>query len=702
MNLIISHICCMFLSVIPLVETTGTSEFVLFLGRFHPLILHLPIGGLLLVFYFDIVGRIRKNYPETLIENGLGFSAFFAILACVLGYFLSLEGGYEENTTNIHMWTGIATAILITFLFLLKRSTLESLKKLFFPLFVSTIILISITGHYGSTLTHGDDFITQYSPLKTKKNKPQVIDSLHYFSDVIYPILEAKCIQCHNATKQKGELSLISEVMIIKGGKNGKLIEKGNALNSHIIKRILLPLEDEKHMPPTGKNQISTDELWLLEHWIDNGADFNVKALAYQKNDTLINLLENYVEKDVEIIAEASIAALNDVVNSGFLVYRIAIDKPQLSAKFVRDSITTDAIKSLKGIAEQLVELELNNTTLTDDMTKGLKELKRLEKLRLDNTKISNTTLNHLVNLKKLKVLNVHHTEIDNEGITTIVEEIAPDDIYVWNTQVDEKYAKQLMKSSPTIIHHGVFEGFAEIKALKSPTLITEQTIFSDSLMITFNNPLRKAKLYYTIDGTDPDSTSIRYTVPIKITNSIKLKALLYQDEWLPSPIMEEDFFKIKYKIKDFNMVHQPSAKYPGAQKVFDFIKGSSVFSDGNWTGYEGDNLITTINFDEPKVIQNVSVSCLRDAGSWILFPKKIEVYAKNENATFQKIGEMNYDATNEEEAKEISKKNFSLKIPQTNAKYIKIVVHNAGKLPDWHQGAGKAPWLFVDEILIQ
>lgn len=157
----------MFLAELLYLESTNnTPEFLLFLGRFHPLILHLPIGGLLLVFYFEIVGRIQKKYSDNLIKNGLGFSTVFAILACILGYFLSLEGGYEEGITNIHMYTGIGTAILITILFLLKKSSKE---KLYFPLFVLTIILISMTGHYGSVLTHGDTFLTQYSPLTTKK-----------------------------------------------------------------------------------------------------------------------------------------------------------------------------------------------------------------------------------------------------------------------------------------------------------------------------------------------------------------------------------------------------------------------------------------------------------------------------------------------------------------------------------------------------
>ncbi|WP_109302390.1 FN3 associated domain-containing protein [Aquimarina sp. AU474] len=703
MNLVLSTIFYLFLVPASFIESVNEiPEFLLFLGRFHPLILHLPIGGILLVFYFDVLGRIRKKYPDSLIKNGLGFSSVFAILACVLGYFLSLEGGYAEKITDIHMWTGIGTAILITLLFLLKKSSKEKLKKLFFPLFVLTIILISITGHYGSILTHGDNFITQYSPLNEEKEKPKIIDSLQYFSDVIYPILEAKCVQCHNATKQKGELSFVSETMILKGGKEGEVLLPGSAIGSNMIKRVVLPLGDEKHMPPAGKNQITSNELWLLKHWINNGANFKDKALAYQQNDTLSNLLDNYLEKDLEVLSEASITAINKVMEAGFSVHRIVTGQPHLSVKFIKDSISREAMSTLKGISKQLVRLDVNNTDLTDDMTKSINTLKRLEELRLDNTKISNKTLNYLIDLKDIKILNLHHTLVDNKGVAMIVNKISPANIYVWNTKVDKGYAKELMQNSQTLIHHGIFEGFAEIKPLKPPKLFTEQTIFADSLMIAFNEPLRKAKLYYTIDGTEPDSTSLRYTQPFKITNSINLKAKMYQAEWLPSPTMQEEFFKIKYKIKDYTILHQPSTKYPGGHKVFDFIEGSISFSDGKWAGFEGDNLITMINFEEPLAIESISVSSLQDAGSWILFPKRIEMYTRNENTSFRKIGTINYDATNEEESKEIRRKRFKLEFPKTNAKYIKIVVHNIGKLPKWHQGAGEKGWLFVDEILIQ
>ena len=110
------------------------SRLLLFLGRFHVLILHLPIGALLVTFYLDIVGRVKKEYPFKTIKYGLGFSAFFAILASVLGYFLSLEGGYESNSLDLHLYCGIVTAIVISFHFYLSLKP-DNFKYFYFLVF---------------------------------------------------------------------------------------------------------------------------------------------------------------------------------------------------------------------------------------------------------------------------------------------------------------------------------------------------------------------------------------------------------------------------------------------------------------------------------------------------------------------------------------------------------------------------------------
>jgi len=112
--------------------------------------------------------------------------------------------------------------------------------------------------------------------------------------------------------------------------------------------------------------------------------------------------------------------------------------------------------------------------------------------------------------------------------------------------------------------------------------------------------------------------------------------------------------------------------------------------------------MITTINFDKPQPVENVSVGCLRDSGSWILFPKKIEVFAGNTKTNLKKIGETHYDATHLDESGLPMIKDFKVGVSKTEAKHFKVVVHNAGKLPEWHQGAGRPPWVFVDEVILQ
>ena len=119
------------------------------------------------------------------------------------------------------------TAILITILYLLANNKEKYAKRLFFPLFVTTIIGISIAGHFGSVLTHGDNYITEYIKPLPKAKTITHIDSLNMYDDVVLKIFDNKCIQCHNTSKRKGELALHSKESILQGGESGDVIELG-------------------------------------------------------------------------------------------------------------------------------------------------------------------------------------------------------------------------------------------------------------------------------------------------------------------------------------------------------------------------------------------------------------------------------------------------------------------------------------------
>ena len=74
---------------------------------------------------------------------------------------------------------------------------------------------------------------------------------------------------------------------ILKGGKTGKLIVPGNPEISLLLQRIHLPLDEKKHMPPTGKVQLSPQEITLLSLWVKGNADFTKKVTDLPPNDSL-------------------------------------------------------------------------------------------------------------------------------------------------------------------------------------------------------------------------------------------------------------------------------------------------------------------------------------------------------------------------------------------------------------------------------
>jgi len=692
------------LGVIVLIKIGNAEEvpkIVLFLGRFHPMLLHLPIGALLVTFFLDIIGRIRKNYPSQIISYALGFSVFFAILTCILGYFLSLEGGYGAAVLNIHFWTALVTAGLTILLFSLTLIKSKVAKKIMLPLFVIVLGGITVTGHYGSVLTHGENFLTEYAEDTENLKTIEVVDSLKMYENVILRIMDEKCIQCHNATKTKGGLSLLSKETLLKGGESGEAIIAGNANSSLLYKQLLLPISDKKHMPPDGKPQLTTEEIWLIKNWLDMGADFNGYVSNVAQNDTLKKALNKYLILEKVIIPKASGKAIAEAQKAGFMVNEMGAQASELNVKFTKKEISRKDLKTLFNMEKQIVELELNNTNLSDDMTKSLNKFENLKMLRLDNTNITDKTLQHIDKLKQLEVLNLFKTSVTDQGIEMLLKSINPKQIYTWETRVGQETAARLQKLHDVQIHNGIDSSFIEETKLRIPLVSPENTYFTDSIKIKFNSNLKNAELRYTLDGKEPDSTSLLYTSEIKLTENANFKVKAFKKGWLPSDVLERDFFKVEYQITDFTIKDKPDPRYPNASKLFDLQEGSLAFRDGKWTGFSGYDVDTTIDLGEPKVVNNISVNCLKNVGNWIMFPTKMIVYTSpNGKTDFKKVGELILDEDPKNNTDSVIKR-FTVNVNNTKAQFFKIIVKNPEVLPSWHEAAGNASWIFVDEIFL-
>src|SRR6478735_1789550 len=253
-----------------------------FFGRFHPVLVHLPIGFLLLGIILQwLSGKEKYNNILPAIRVSFLLGMISAVFSCLSGWALSSGGEYDESTLNLHRLFGISVAFFSILLYRFSARPGSVSKKV---LSIMTIAMIFFAGHLGGTLTHGEGFLTkgifQSTKDSTKSARKAIpnVQEAQVFSDIIQPVLLDKCGGCHSSKKQKGGLRLDGKEWILKGGKEGKVFETGNANASELYKRVILDPLEEKHMPPKGKPQLTEQEVNLLHWWISSDAGFEKKV----------------------------------------------------------------------------------------------------------------------------------------------------------------------------------------------------------------------------------------------------------------------------------------------------------------------------------------------------------------------------------------------------------------------------------------
>src|SRR6188474_3047921 len=286
------------------------------IGRFHPVLVHLPIGILLLAALFQLLA-LKPKYASLHAATSIAlfWGMISAILSCISGYFLSLSGDYDEELVDTHKWFAIATASVSLIAYLFNRWENEYAKWVILLM----IPLIIITGHLGGSLTHGSDYLTKGFSKDTvteKEIKPIAdVQEANVYADIIQPIFETKCYGCHNKGKKKGKLRLDEPEFILKGGKDGKVIKRGNAEESDMMKRLLLPRNEEDHMPPKEKPQLKDNEIELIHWWIATGATFDKKTKDLEQPEKIkpiLLALQKVVKKILPDVPQAAVVQADE------------------------------------------------------------------------------------------------------------------------------------------------------------------------------------------------------------------------------------------------------------------------------------------------------------------------------------------------------------------------------------------------------
>ena len=230
----------------------------------------------------------------------------------------------------------------------------------------------------------------------------------------------------------------------------------------------------------------------------------------------------------------------------------------------------------------------------------------------------------------------------------------------------------------------------------------------SEANIVEMRTLFNDRPIYYTLDGSEPDSSLTRYEGPFPLERSATIKAIAYNDygeglvseQYLLSHLAMSAKIKLQTRYSDYKTIYSAG----GPEGLIDGQLGSrDTYADGRWQGYWGDSIDAIIDFGAPKTIHQVSMRFMQNTFDWILSPTTIKVYASNDGKKWALLADKHFHMDPRDTGMRLKHYTVSLGTPDgaTDYRYLRVVVPNPGPLPHWHPAPGQPSYLFTDEIVV-
>lgn len=447
------------------------AEWSLFVGRWHPVLVHLPIGLVIALVFLELVAVLRPRRAVVRAATGplLALLIPTTLLAALSGWLLGGSGEYDAALLRSHRLSGLAVAVLTVLMGV--AHVFRRLGWYRFLLVICTGVLIP-AGHYGGSLTHGRDYLTRHAPSRVKvllgaRSSPLVATpaapaldpaAFDVYLQGIQPVFDRYCVGCHGPERARGGLRLDHAAALWVGGDSGPALVPGDAEASLLLQRMRLPVDHEEHMPPAGKPQPDPADLELLAWWIARGAPTNRTLAEMSPPEPIRRRLLARPAATSEarpLNLPGRLPALEEpapaepfVTDPGVVITRLGADEPwlQVNAATAGKNFDDGALERLATRYGQWIRwLDLSGTAVTDAGLAFLSSMAHLERLQLDRTGVTDAGLVHLRNLVELESLNLYGTAVTGTGLMALVELPRLRRLYLWQTQVSAEAVQALL-----------------------------------------------------------------------------------------------------------------------------------------------------------------------------------------------------------------------------------------------------------------
>jgi uncharacterized membrane protein len=278
-----------------------TLSLIHFLGRFHVVVLHLPVGILCVAVLIDFLSR-RPRFAQLAAASTLlwGATAATAIATVALGLAHFSEGGFSGPDLERHRALGISVAVFATLLWLWRLRNAAGFMR-WQPLTgVLGLVLVTLTGHYGGALTHGPTYLFELAPAPLRgllgmgpaRAASANAAGAQVFDDLVHPLLMLRCGSCHGESTRKGKLSFATYELTMAGGEEFPAVVPGDLVQSELYARVTMPRDSKEAMPKDNKTPLTPEQVKVIAWWIQAGAPRSGTVAELKPPAELMPLIE--------------------------------------------------------------------------------------------------------------------------------------------------------------------------------------------------------------------------------------------------------------------------------------------------------------------------------------------------------------------------------------------------------------------------
>lgn len=264
-------------------------------------------------------------------------------------------------------------------------------------------------------------------------------------------------------------------------------------------------------------------------------------------------------------------------------------------------------------------------------------------------------------------------------------------------TQPEKKNFKDFTTRLASLMKFYQRDGFNYAKHVFDLKVDFTPDVAKKAVVVTLST-IDDAPIYYTLDGTEPTTASLKYIEPVVITETADFQAVVIRPEGKSKVVNKKISFN-KATYCPIELTFQPSEKYKfgGAITLVDGMKGNDSYATGAWLGFVGGDVEAIIDLGQETEIKRVATNAIVDMSAWIMGSTGLVVSISDDNKEFREVAAKDIPAETNIDKKGVE--NYEITFDPVKARYVKVVIKRSPALPKGHAGEGKAAYMFIDEV---